>query len=381
MYGVSTVSVGLLQGVVAVPGIALALVIGRLADVLGRGRVVLACLLLFVATGTSCVFVDSFEVALALRALQGVGFAGLLTIPPTVIGDRTEGDARRRGVATNSMILTIAATLGPVAGGVLADTSDPRNTFWIYVLGLALVPSTIRVLGLGRGRATDRGGGGPRQVVRDLRARSALTGVSGALLLTLGTIVVVSGVTSATLPLLLVEEFDLGASARGVFIGLTNVGSVAASATLVVLAGRIGDRSGALLGLGLMAAGLTALAVAPAPWVVVIVVLAFGFGVGTTYNSAVHQISRQEVRGRGLLMGAWSSAGRSGQFLGPVIGAWLVTTAGALGANLVGAACCAAGLLGVLAVTRTLRPAPAGAGPSGVQAVETQRVLPQDGAS
>jgi MFS transporter, ACDE family, multidrug resistance protein len=366
-YGVSALAVGLLQGVVAVPGIALALVLGRLADLLGHGRVALTCLLLFVATGTSCVFVDHFETALALRLVQGIGFAGLLTIPPTVIGDRTEGASRRRGVATNSMILTTASTLGPVLGGVLADTADPRNTFWIYVVGLALVPSTIVVLGMGPGRS-GAGAGSARQVVADLRVRRSGAAVLGALALTLGTIALVSAVTSAMLPLMLAADFDLGVSERGVFIGLTNVGSVAASATLVLIAGRLGDRSGALLGLALMGTALVALVLAPSPAVVVVVVLVLGFGVGTTYNSALHLISRQEVRGRGLLMGAWSSAGRSGQFLGPIAGAALVTGVGTELANLAAGAGCLLAGAGVAVAARTLhRRTAAASGAPGAQ--------------
>jgi ACDE family multidrug resistance protein len=372
VYGVSNVAVGLLQGVVAVPGIALAPVIGRLADLLGRGRVALFCLLLFVVTGTACVFVGSFELALALRALQGLGFVGLLTIPPTVIGDRTDGHRRRRAVAVNSMILTSASTLGPVIGGLLASTSDPRNTFWIYLLGLALVPSTIRVLGLAGGTRTGQSGSF-RQVRAELRERSAGTGVAGALLLTLGTIVLVSALTSAMLPLTLLHEYDVSVATRGVFIGLANVGSVAASATLVVIAGRLGDRSGALLGLALMCVALLALSVAPTLWLIALLVLVFGFGVGTTYNSALHQISRQEVAGRGLLIGAWSASGRGGQFLGPIAGAALVTSMGPLPANAVAGACCAAALAGVLLVTRALARRSAG------QAVQPQRVAAEDG--
>lgn len=372
VYGVSTVSVGLLQGIVAVPGIALALVLGRLADTLGRGRVALACLLLFVVTGTACALVSSFEAALTLRAIQGIGFAGLLTIPPTVIGARTTGRRRRRAVAVNSMILTIASTLGPVFGGLLASTGDPRNTFWIYLLGLLLVPSTIRVLGLGPGRTLGRTGGF-RELAVDLRATSSGANALGAIALTLGTIILVSAVSSAMLPLMLRDDFHASVSTRGIFIGLANVGSVSASAVLVMIAGRLGDRTGVLLGLTLMTIGMLSLSLAPTLWSVAASVLVLGMGVGTTYNSALHQISRQDVRGRGLLAGAWSSSGRAGQFLGPIVGAGLVSALGTSSANLAATAACGGTVVGVLLVTRAL------ARRSAFQAVEAQRIVTQDG--
>lgn len=325
-YRVSEAAVGLLQGVIAVPGIALTVLLGSLSDRLGRGRVALFSLLLFAVTGTACALVDSFGVAVVLRALQGIGFAGLLTIPPTVISERMTGAARQRGLAVNTGLLTVAAIVGPVVGAALASTGDPRNAFWIYAVGLALVPSTIRVLGLAPGRpsaATVTTG-----VLADLRRVGSLWTALGALSLTTVTIVLMSGATSAMLPLALERVFDVPLVTRGFFVGVGNVGSLAASVALALLAGRLTDRHTALGGLGLCSVALLATAVAPTVEVVLVGMLLLGVGVGCAYNAAVHHVSRQQIAGRGMLIGAWSASSRLGQATGPVIGALLV---GALG--------------------------------------------------
>jgi len=341
-YRVSEAAVGLLQGVIAVPGIALTVLLGGLSDRFGRGRVALFSLLLFAAAGTACALVDSFGVAVCLRAVQGIGFAGLLTIPPTVISERLTGAARQRGLAVNTGLLTIAAIAGPIAGGALASTGDPRNAFWVYAAGLALVPSTIRVLGLAPGHPSTPGVAGG--VLADLRRAGTLWTSFGALSLTTVIIVLMAGATSAMLPLALERVFDVPLVTRGFFVGLSNVGSLVASVALAFFAGRVADRYAALGGLGLCATALLLTAIAPALWVVVVGMVLLGFGVGCAYNAAVHHISQQQIAGRGLLIGAWSASSRLGQATGPVAGALLV---GALGPM---AAFGASGAAGVVAV-------------------------------
>ncbi|MEU4570506.1 MFS transporter [Micromonospora sp. NPDC023956] len=347
-YRVGEPAVGVLQGAIAVPGIALTVLLGGLSDRLGRGRVALGCLLLFTVAGTACALVDSFGVAVALRAVQGVGFAGLLTIPPTVIGEALTGAARQRGLAVNTFVLTSASTVGPVVGGAVASIGDPRNVFWIYALGVLLVPGTVRVLGLAPGRAAGPGHRAPH-VLADLRRTGGLGTVAGALALTTVVITLMSAATAAMLPLALDRVFEVPLAARGVLVGLGNVGSLAASATLVMLAGRLGDRYVAQLGLGLCAVALLATAVAPAVWVVAVTVVVLGVGVGCAYNAAVHAVTRQPVDGRGLLIGAWSASSRLGQATGPALGAALVGLVGPMAAFGVGGLAATAALV-VLAV-------------------------------
>ncbi|NIR35282.1 MAG: MFS transporter, partial [Actinobacteria bacterium] len=85
--GVSRGVIGLVQGVVAVPGIFLAIAIGYLADLRGRRFVGVASLLLFGIGGTLGFFARSFWPLVAVRAMQGIGTSGILSLGVVVIGD------------------------------------------------------------------------------------------------------------------------------------------------------------------------------------------------------------------------------------------------------------------------------------------------------
>jgi ACDE family multidrug resistance protein len=325
-YRVSVATVGLLQTAVAVPGIVLTMVLGGLSDRLGRGRVALACLALFSITGTACVFVESFGVAVALRAAQGVGLAGLLTIPPTVIGEQLTGSARSRWLAINTMMLTSASIVSPVLGGVLAGTGNPRNAFWAYTAGLLVAPSTVLVLGLGPGRrAAERGD--PRAVIAGLRRLGTVWTTAGVLAVSVTTMVYMTGTMTTLLPVALDQVFDVPVSLRGIFVGLGNVGSVIASGILALVAGRLGDRFQMIGGLSVISGALVLLSTAGSLWVVVPAMLLLGTGVSSTYNACVNYMARQNVPGRGVLVGAWSAASRLGQAIGPLAAAGLLALA------------------------------------------------------
>lgn len=330
-YGVGVGTVGLLQTAVAVPGIVLTMVLGSLSDRLGRGRVALGCLILFSVAGMACVFIDSFEVAVAVRAAQGVGLAGLLTIPPTVIGDQLTGPARGRWLAINTMMLTTGSIIAPVLGGVLADTGDPRNAFWAYALGIFVIPTTVLVLGLGPGRRSAERSN-PRVVLAGLNRLGTLWATGGVLAISVLTMVFMTGTMITLLPVALDEVFAVPVSQRGLFIGLGNVGSVVASGVLALIAGRIGNTLQMIGGLCVISSGLLTLALAGSLWVVAPAVLLLGIGVSCTYNACVLFMTRQDVPGRGLLVGAWSAASRLGQAVGPMVAGGLLALAAPLGA-------------------------------------------------
>ncbi|WP_341250403.1 MFS transporter, partial [Euzebya pacifica] len=321
-YGVSEAAIGVLQGALAMPGIVLTIVLGGLSDQLGRGRVAVGSLLAFSLGGFAVGLADAYPVAVAFRILQGIGFAGLLTIPPAVIGDRLQGPDRQRAVAVNTAILTSASTAAPIIGGVIAGLGDPRRVFLLYGAGLLLIPSTVALLGLQRGSGTV-GRGHASTLVAEVRRLGAGRSIVTILLLTAGVVTLLGSATGASLPLLLKERFDLSPGLRGLMIAGVNVGSTVASAMLAMLAGRLSDRRIATIGLSLVTSGLFVLAVAPSTQILAIGGLAMGMGIGSVYNAGQHLASRLAVTQRGLLIGTWSAATRLGQSVGPPAGALL----------------------------------------------------------
>nr|WP_279041546.1 MFS transporter [Brevibacillus borstelensis] len=95
------------------------LVYGPLVDRLGRRRVLLPALLLFVAASIGCAYAPSLAYLLFFRALQGIGFAAIPIAAATVIGDLFEGAKRAEAMGTYQMMLGLGPALGPLLGGWL----------------------------------------------------------------------------------------------------------------------------------------------------------------------------------------------------------------------------------------------------------------------
>jgi EmrB/QacA subfamily drug resistance transporter len=116
---------------------------GRLADRVGRKRVFLGGVLLFLAASVACGLAPSVSVLTGARAIQAAGAAALV---PTSLGLLLpEFPLEQRATATALWGATggIAAATGPALGGVLIDAFDWRAVFFVNLfIGLpAIVPA------------------------------------------------------------------------------------------------------------------------------------------------------------------------------------------------------------------------------------------------
>jgi EmrB/QacA subfamily drug resistance transporter len=155
---------------------------GRLADLLGRRRLFLIGLGIFVAASAACGFAPSAEVLVAARAVQAVGAALLV---PTSLGLLLpEFPPERRATATALWGATgaVAAAAGPSLGGVLIEWTDWRLVFFVNLLfaGAAVIPA--------------------RRLLRETRDpdRGAVPDVLGVVLLATGVGALSLGIVEAT---------------------------------------------------------------------------------------------------------------------------------------------------------------------------------------
>lgn len=342
LYDVSLAAIGLLQGGIAIPGILLTPVLGGLSDRLGRGRTALASMVVFGIAGTACALSTTFGIVLTLRIVQGAGFAGLIGLAPALIGDVVVDRDRRRFIAINTVVLTVSATVSPVLGGMLAG-HDPRLVFLLYTAALLLLPLAVTGLPRGRGSAA-RLLPRPRAVASELRSQGALWTTLGTIPLTAVTVGLMTSATGGALPLSLDRVFDVPVAWRGLLVGMPNIGSAAGSSAVAALGHRAGDRVVVMVGLVLVATGLTVLGIAPNLLVLGVGALILGSGVGPVYSAAQHHAARHAVETRGFVVGTWSASSRLGQSVGPLLGGFLVGVVGPQQSFLVTAS------LGVLAV-------------------------------
>jgi EmrB/QacA subfamily drug resistance transporter len=153
---------------------------GRMADLLGRRRMLMAGLVVFAVASLVAGLAPSSGALIAARALQGVG-AALLSPAALSIVTVSFPPGRERGIALGvwGALAGLGGTAGVVAGGVLIDALGWEWVFFvnvpIAVLALVAIPLTVT-----ESRATDAS--------RSFDVAGALTATLGVVALVLGVI-------------------------------------------------------------------------------------------------------------------------------------------------------------------------------------------------
>src|SRR5215470_1247791 len=156
---------------------------GRISDLAGRRRMLLAGTALFALASFVCGAAPTSEILIAARFTQGAGEALASPAALSIIALLfTEPGERAKALGIWGGLAGMGATVGVLLSGVLTDLASWRWIFFINLpfalIALIAVPRLV-----GESRATVR----PRQ-----------TDLTGAILVTTGLIAVVHGLLSAT---------------------------------------------------------------------------------------------------------------------------------------------------------------------------------------
>ena len=347
---------------------------GRLGDIAGRRRLLLAGLALFTLASILCGAAPALWLLLAARAAQGVGAAIMMALTMALVGDTVAKERTGSAMGLLGTMSAIGTALGPSFGGILIAGSGWRTIFLVNALlgaltfllacrlppdrpapgsaaarfdtaGMLLLALTLAAyalaMTLGRGRIgllnasllLAAVGGAGLFVRAEARATSPLLRLAlfrdPALRAGLAMSLLVSTVMMATLvvgPFYLARALGLAAGLVGLVM---SVGPLVA-ALAGVPAGRIVDRFGAArmtgAGLAAMAAGCATLAMMPARlgipgYVAPLVVITAGYAL---FQAANNTAVMTDVRAdqRGVISGLLNLARNLG----------LVTGAAAMGA-------------------------------------------------
>ncbi|WP_300617256.1 multidrug effflux MFS transporter [Dokdonella sp.] len=117
-----------------VPYALMSLVHGPLSDALGRRRVILAGVIVFVLASVGCALAGSIEMLLAFRALQGMSAGAGLIVGRAIIRDCFDGVEAQKLMSTVSMIFGIAPAVAPIIGGWVVAFAHWSAIFWLLAV-------------------------------------------------------------------------------------------------------------------------------------------------------------------------------------------------------------------------------------------------------
>lgn len=309
---------GLFTAAYMLPGVLFAIPLGYLADRIGRKQVFASMAVLYGLAGGAQALVGDYGVMLGLRVLQGVGFAALMPLSITLIGDVYTGEAQLRAQASRQVATTTAEFLVPLIGAALAA--------WSWKAPLAaqafILPFGLLALVVLDGRPRhDAAHGYARQLGEAVRQPGMPAVLTAGFLRYVCRFSVV-----AYLPVVLVQ--DRGASLGQSAIVVSTSSGIAALVSLNVVRLLRRARASRLVLVATAGIGAALIGFGAAPTWQVALVVAVGFGLadgmlGVLQNAMVTEIAPDRIRGGVLAVSGMSR--NAGKLLAPLaMGALIV---------------------------------------------------------
>ncbi|MCH5675896.1 MFS transporter [Streptomyces gilvus] len=119
---------------------------GSTADRIGRKRVFMTGLIVFIVGSVLCSLAPSLNTLIAFRVIQAVGGSMLNPVAMSIITNTfTDPRERARAIGVWGAVIGISFAAGPLIGGLLVQSVGWRSIFWINLpVGLAALLLTLR---------------------------------------------------------------------------------------------------------------------------------------------------------------------------------------------------------------------------------------------
>lgn len=122
---------------------------GKIGDLYGRRRVLLAAISLFLVASAACGLAQTMDQLLVARFVQGLGGGGLATLAMAVIADVVPARQLGRWMGYQGVIFAVASVAGPLVGGLFVDHLSWRWAFGVNVpvgfVAMAIVATRLRL--------------------------------------------------------------------------------------------------------------------------------------------------------------------------------------------------------------------------------------------
>ncbi len=121
--------------------------VGRLGDIVGRRRLLLAGLLLFTVASGICGIAPTLWLLIAARAAQGLGAAIMMALTMAFVGETVPKEKTGSAMGLLGTMSAVGTALGPTLGGFLIAGFDWPALFFVNLpLGLAAFLLAYRTL-------------------------------------------------------------------------------------------------------------------------------------------------------------------------------------------------------------------------------------------
>lgn len=297
------------------PGVVLALLLGVLADRVGRKKILVPSLFLFGVAGGACALAKSYEMLIVLRFIQGIGGSALSAINVTVIGDLYRGRERGEAMGYNSSVLSVGTASYPFIGGSLAGLG------WQYPFILPLVAIPVGLLVLFGLKSPE-----PNS---DLDLKSYLVETLDSMkdrralvlfLLGVATFIILYGSALTYFPILMHERFGSSTFIIGSLMSTMSVATAIVATQIGKLIAWKSEKFLIMTGMVVYAVAMVLIPFVGMVWLMVIPVMIYGVGNALNLPSQQTKLAGlAPIEHRGAFMAANGMLLRLGQTLGPLI--------------------------------------------------------------
>ncbi len=286
-------------------------VIGKLLDKVGRIKVLIYSLIIYLIAGTSGFWLKGLYSILIGRVVFGLGVSGVMTVAITLIGDYFTGAKREQFMGLQGAFIALGGFVFITVAGVLTDI-DWRLTFLVYgfsIVVLILVPFTLYEPNSDKHTAgsVDSGSVSIPKIVW-LAIISAFV------------VTVCFYVIPVQIPYYLQSFAKMSGNKIGMALGALTIAQALASFLYKRVKSKFDYIAIFVLGFIPMAIGFTIIGFSATYWSVIIGILFCGLGVGLMMpNANLWVINLVPVQSRGKYVGGITTATFLGMFLSPVI--------------------------------------------------------------
>jgi ACDE family multidrug resistance protein len=313
---ISDGQLGLFTAAYMLPATIFAIPFGYLADIVGRRRVFVVTALLWSLAGMAQGWASDFTMLIVLRVVQGIGFAALMPLSITLIGDALRGERQLRAQASRQVSMTVGEFVLPLAGAGLVAISWHAP---LFAQGLLLLLALAGWIFLdderhGRAVAAEPSRGYAHELTAVVR-EPGMGAVLGAGFLRFWC---KFGIVTYA-PTLLVNDRGATALQAALIVSISSL-AAAATGTQVVRAMRHVAASRLLmLAVALVGCSLFALAIVPTWQLALLLALFYGIGDGVLMvlqNAIVTEAAPASVRGG--LVGVSAMTRNAGKLVAPL---------------------------------------------------------------